>query len=234
MAKTDFRRSFEQNERVESCQPLHNLRSQPGLIGNFLQEILHEMEAFSSKTGSCLICCLVYCSLLRFLIEVNDFSTLFACSRYLIHQAQPNQEVLLSEKLAFTDGETKQKEPSVLNRDRLGQITAGAQLGDESTNFPAKEESSISSALEVDNETEYVSTTTDHMERSNYAPRGQPRKPSLLPYQNSRSWNIELGANNDKSKVVRILTVTDNALEELQFHNEECVADEGPFKTLDL
>ena len=45
---------------------------------------------------------------------------------------------------------------------------------------------------------------------------------------------MELGANNDKSKMVRILTVTDNALEELQFHNEEGVADEGPFKTLDL
>ena len=72
------------------------------------------------------------------------------------------------------------------------------------------------------------------MERSNYAPRGQPRKRSLLPYQNSRSWKMKLGVNNDKSKMVRILTVTDNALAELQFHNEEGVADEGPFKTLDL
>ena len=72
------------------------------------------------------------------------------------------------------------------------------------------------------------------MEKSNYAPRDQPRKRGLLPYQDSRSWSMELEANNDESKIVRILTVTDNALEELQFHNEEGVADEGPFKTLDL
>ena len=45
---------------------------------------------------------------------------------------------------------------------------------------------------------------------------------------------MKLEANNDKSKIVRILTVADNALEELQFHNKEGVADEGPFKTLNL
>ena len=72
------------------------------------------------------------------------------------------------------------------------------------------------------------------MEKSNCTPKDQPRKHGLLPYQDSSSWNMKLEANNDKSKIVRILTVADNALEELQFHNKEGVADEGPFKTLNL
>ena len=62
----------------------------------------------------------------------------------------------------------------------------------------------------------------------------QPRKQGLLPYQDSRVWNMKLEASSDRSKIVRILTVTDNALEEFQFHNKEGVADEGPFKTLNL
>ena len=72
------------------------------------------------------------------------------------------------------------------------------------------------------------------MEKSNCTPKDQPRNYGLLSYQDSSSWNMKLEANNDKSKIVRILTVADNALEELQFHNKEGVADEGPFKTLNL
>ena len=153
MPQSNFYGPSEEDMRIKRSQSFDEVRSELGVLEYSGQQELDDFPRTLHKVWFCTFSSLVDRCLTRLLVEMKPRCLQVARTGHFTGNLEPYQEIFITHRLALTDSEVHQQEPSAFQRHSVRLVDAEAKTIDILAHLSTKEEGSISPLTQIDDET---------------------------------------------------------------------------------